>query len=465
MSGGISLELVNLDKEARKYISENRDFLIDKEFDMVKLDTLELVLQDTIYSSKRFGPRRGDKPEVLAYKYSCDCTALYGDDKIGEECPICGTLVVEREFPIEIFGWIKLPTRILSPIGAHFLQSFMTGKIKGEKKNAFEKLKNGFKPFNGDHLFNLYDRFEEIVSPYVKNKAKLEFLLANKDRLFMTMFPVISKRLRRFRICMNGDVPEVRADQMSVLYTNIIGTCNMYEASTKTTEYKKYAATNFLKNTLELYTLLASNINGTKEDIIKGEIYSTRNPYSARILVEPDTELKMGRGDVCRIGYDVFRTIHKEFIMNQLLEDGYPITIADRITDVNFKIDDNIKARLRQMVEENELWITANRPPSIDMSALLSLQIMGLTDDNIIFVNPIICGLLRLDFDGDTMSHYVIPKDLEWRMKVVQNPRRFSLAWNREVSSAYGPINDQVVTTHLMLDGDEVEIYENKVTK
>ena len=60
---GIYFKLVNLDKYREKMVSEGKHFMIDTSFDMLKLSIeeggkTELIMRDTIYSARRFGPQR-----------------------------------------------------------------------------------------------------------------------------------------------------------------------------------------------------------------------------------------------------------------------------------------------------------------------------------------------------------------------------------------------------------------------
>lgn len=470
MNQGIYFNLINLERVCQDRMVAGKDFFIDTEFDMTKLDTVEILSGDTIYSARRFGPQRNDKEEVQKYRFSCECGQKVGNDSLGEICLNCQTEVKKKDFGLDITGWIRLPIRVLTPIGVHLLKSAMTVRVSpssSKKKDdskkktvpSFDKLKAGQPPFAKDDMYYLYNRFEQVISPYVKNKKKLELLLANKDALFTNLFPVISKRLRRFMITMNGDVPEIKADVMSTIYTKIISIVRLHDAAPLTTMCKRMIAKSFTNEIDELYQKLAIEANSDKEKVIKGEIYSTKNPYSARVLVEPDNESKLGRGDAVRTSYDIFRTIHKEKIM-EILKDryGYSTLKADRLTDANFLLSDNEKVILKEILHNDSFWIFINRPPSIDMSAIIAVEIIDLCEENICYINPIVCGLVRGDFDGDTFSVYVIPFPLKWRLSVACNPRRHSVTWNRKVSSAYGPINDHVVTTHMMLDGSEVEM-------
>ena len=482
MTNGIYFQFINLEERCRDRISSGHDFFIQNDFDISKLDSLDILTKDTIYSSKRFGPQKNDREEVQKYRFSCNCGLKTGNDALGEYCLNCHSEVTERKFGLDIVGWIKLPIKILTPIGVYLLKISMSGKSAGTararninepitkkkkkkkdtetKRNVstFDKLRNGLSPFLKDDLYYLYDRFEEVISPHIKNKSRLELMIREKDRLFTNVFPVISKRLRRFMITMNGDVPEIKADTMSTIYTNIISIVNLHKASVLTLDAKKFIARGFLDEVDALYTKLAVEANYDKEKAIKGEIYSTKNPYSARVLVEPDNETKLGRGDACRTSYDVFRTLHKESIM-KILKERYNMNTlqADRITDSDFVLSEKEKTLLREILDSQEFWIFINRPPSIDMSAIIAVEILDLCDENICYINPIICGLVRGDFDGDTFSVYLIPMPLKWRLTVACNPRRHSVCWDRSINSAYGPINDHVVSTHMLLDNKEVE--------
>lgn len=468
---GIYFQYINYEELCREKIAQGRDFFVDTDFDMVNIDKLELLTEDTIYSAKRFGPQKYEREEVQKYRYSCKCGAKIGNDMIGEYCPECSSVVEKKEFPLDILGWIKLPTKTLTPLGAYTLRLAMSGKSTqkregkskdGEKAKTitpkYVKLKEGKAPFKQDDLYHLYDRFEEVLEPHIKNKKKFELMCREKDRLFTNVYPVISRRLRRFMVTMNGDVPVIQADELSVMYTEIISIVNFAKSGALTDKAKRFIAKGFVDCSEKIYEKLSFEANDNKEKAIKGEIYSTKNPYSARILVEPDNVSKSGRGDLVRTSYDIFRTIHKEEIIKICQEEyGMSVLETDKLTDSDFVLSEADKKLLRDILHKKEWWMFINRPPSIDMSAILACEIGDLCEENILYMNPIICGLVRGDFDGDTFSCYVIPMDLKWRLKESCNPRRHSVWWNREINSAYGPINDHVVTTHMMLGEGGVE--------
>lgn len=467
---GIFLKLINFEEECVKGISSGRDFFIDIEFDMSKLDGNEILLADTIYSARRYGPQKNENDEVQKFRYQCNCGLKYGNDSLGEVCPKCHHPVKKKDFTLDITGWIPLQQKVLTPVGAFMLSKAIGNTASGGKKKAADgkktkkgkskwgKLKAGQKPFGKFDIVQLYDRFEEIISPHIKSKKRLKFLLDNKEKLFTDKFPVISRRLRRFMITYNGDVKQIQADEISTTYTKIISATQSMTLLNTPEIYRRTLSA--MTDEIEvIYKKLEFELAADKYKVLKGEIYSTRNPFSGRMLVEPDIALKCGRGDVCRISYDAFRTYHKTDIMNILIDD-YKFTFieADRFTDIDFILTQDEKDILDDILESDDWWIMTNREPSIDFSAICALEILGLCDENILYINPMVCGEFRADFDGDTFSCYVVPNPLKARLKVSMNPRAHSVWWDRSLNDAYNTINDQVVITHLILGDGNVEL-------
>lgn len=454
---GIYFKLFDMDKYREQRVAEGKDFMIDLDFDFLKISIDEdnntaLITEDTIYSAKRFGPQKHEPPIVQAYRYQCKCGAKIGADNIGEYCVECGTTVKKKDFPMDTMGWIRLPMRALTPLGVQTLRRFMSGNAKREG-NKFDKLIQGKKPFSKTDAFYLYDRFEDIVNEHVKKPAFREWLLKNKEMYFIDCLPVISRRFRRFMITKNGDVPVIQADELSIRYTNIISVAKLFRTLPVTEKSMQFVAKHYYENAEALYEKLAYELSDDKEKTIKGEIYSTKNTFSSRTLIEPDASIKLGAGQYCRVGVDIVRTLHKEFIMKYCIDKlGMSVAEADKITNPDYFITKKQKELIRYIVKTERLWIFFNRPPTIDFSGIIALEIYDICDEPIIYVNPIILGLIRGDFDGDTTSDYVLPPALRWRISMVCNPKRYTLWWDRSINGAYGGVNDQVVTACMFLD-------------
>lgn len=254
---GIKLKLLNLEEECMKGILSGRDFYIDISVPIKKLlesgEFDEILMRDTIYSSKRYGPQKHESDELQKFIYQCKCGKLYGAENIGEYCHGCSSIVDKKEFDLGITGWIKLPYKVLTPIGIQKLK-FAISSAKGNSKNKevnqkawkkkgkasnsssnedkkksytkWEKLKLGKDPFKPSDLYRLYENMEEILAPVVKDRERLDYLLSIKEKIFTNVIPVISKRLRRYMRYYNGDVPVIKADKLSTGYTTLISAVN-----------------------------------------------------------------------------------------------------------------------------------------------------------------------------------------------------------------------------------------------
>ena len=134
---GIYFKLFDMDKYREQRVADGKDFMIDLDFDFLKISIDEdnntaLITEDTIYSAKRFGPQKHEPAIVQAYRYQCKCGAKIGADNIGEYCVECGTTVKKKDFPMDTMGWIRLPMRALTPLGVQTLRRYMSGNAKRE---------------------------------------------------------------------------------------------------------------------------------------------------------------------------------------------------------------------------------------------------------------------------------------------------------------------------------------------
>ena len=466
---GIYFRLVNLDKYREEMVSQGKHFMIDTSFDMLKLSIEEggktdLIMKDTIYSARRFGPQRYEPPEVQAYTYQCKCGSKIGNDNIGEYCVNCGTVVERKFFPLSTMGWIRLPTKMLSPAGLYHLRKAMSGAAKKDG-NKFDRLKEGKEPFRPDDNYNLYDRWEDIVKEHVKQKSTQRFLLLHKEEMFTTCVPVITRRLRRFMIVPNGDVPIIQADKLSVFYTKIISLTKYPQVVPDGVETRRYIGKHYFDEIEAVYEKIVEELAADKKKTIKGEIYSTRNNYSARVLIEPDNHLKVGDGTQTRVGYDIFRTLQKPLLI-KILQNEYSMSVeeSEKICDPDFVLSAEQKILLRKICKEHrgEFYLHINRPPTIHESGIMVVEIVDLCDGNIICLNPILIALFQADFDGDTISVYGVDENTRWRVKIVCSPRKHSLWWDRSLNGRYGGVNDQVVTTHMVLQDQKVEFLRKR---
>lgn len=466
---GIYFRLVNLDKYREEMVSQGKHFMIDTSFDMLKLSIEEggktdLIMKDTIYSARRFGPQRYEPPEVQAYTYQCKCGSKIGNDNIGEYCVNCGTVVERKFFPLSTMGWIRLPTKMLSPAGLYHLRKAMSGAAKKDG-NKFDRLKEGKEPFRPDDNYNLYDRWEDIVKEHVKQKSTQRFLLLHKEEMFTTCVPVITRRLRRFMIVPNGDVPIIQADKLSVFYTKIISLTKYPQVVPDGVETRRYIGKHYFDEIEAVYEKIVEELAADKKKTIKGEIYSTRNNYSARVLIEPDNHLKVGDGTQTRVGYDIFRTLQKPLLI-KILQNEYGMSVeeSEKICDPDFVLSAEQKILLRKICKEHrgEFYLHINRPPTIHESGIMVVEVVDLCDGNIIFLNPILIAEFQADFDGDTISVYGVDENTRWRVKIVCSPRKHSLWWDRSLNGRYGGVNDQVVTTHTVLQDQKVEFLRKR---
>ena len=258
----------------------------------------------------------------------------------------------------------------------------------------------------------------------------------------------------------NGDVPIIQADKLSVLYTKIISLTKYPQVVPDSIETQKYIGKHYFEDVEAVYEILGEELAKDKTKTLKGEIYSTRNNFSARVLIEPDNHLKVGDGAQTRIGYDIFRTLQKPILI-KILRDEYNMSVeeSEKICDPNFVLSKEQKWLLSKICKEHrgEFYIHINRPPTIHESGIMVVEVVALCDDNIIFLNPILIQEFQADFDGDTISVYGVDEDTRWRVKIVCSPRKHSLWWDRSLNGRYGGVNDQVVTTHTVLQDQKVE--------
>lgn len=196
------IEIIDLDKEAKKDVENGYGFLISSPKSTNKKD---IKSPDGIYSPK-FGQKLGDV-NPFADRYSCECGNLKSRINHGIECPMCHTKCKYVDDDFKMFGWIVLKDQyhIIHPKFYDSLDYIFGSsqynterkKIKGTKlqnmlnyspdvdQHGFStecSFKPDNEPFYGIGMTAFYERFDEILDYYIKkNPKKMEYFEEIQD--------------------------------------------------------------------------------------------------------------------------------------------------------------------------------------------------------------------------------------------------------------------------------------------
>jgi hypothetical protein len=165
--------------------------------------------------SPRYGTTYGDNNEFMD-RYRCKCGKHIGAMFEGEICPECNSKIEFTDVDIMYTGWLNFyPYKIISPIYYLKLQSALSKKFLENiiandniitsngiirKHNETIEVKKSLLTYHNIGLKEFYENYEEIMLFYrTKRKIKaalIDQLIAEKDRVWTSKFPVYSTALR-----------------------------------------------------------------------------------------------------------------------------------------------------------------------------------------------------------------------------------------------------------------------------
>jgi DNA-directed RNA polymerase beta' subunit len=414
--------------------------------------------EDGLFSEDIFGALTSDND------YGCKCRKYVGKFYNNYECDECGTKVKKLESNIEKIGWIKLGEGVylISYIYYKFLEKLIGKKpLLGIINYGYTLQKDGIideddtdedDPYFGKGVLYLKENFEEILGYYLKKKKDkkdiYDFLLENKEYVFVDKIPIISVSLRP-AIMVNNTL---KFDETNVFYSNLIKENKIFD--TKIEGEKLEIITNatisrmqFLLN--QLSEKIIENIKG-KNGFIRNSIMGTRVNYSARNVISP---AKAGvKLNEIVLPYLTFLELYKFEIINVIKKvKGINFMQAERRWfDATTKMDEEVYLIIKKMVEDYDNYILLNRNPTISYGSILCLRIVEVKndyDDLTTSLNNTILAPLSGDYDGDVLNIISI-KDEETKeiMKQVFDPVRMIIDSNTlNFNDALNVERDQVL--------------------
>lgn len=397
---GLKFSFLNLDQLAKKDIKKEMGFILDTSIDYLYLYKEDMLMSNSIYSRK-FGINESDPKSILAYLYSCKCGLILGQNNKGRICEKCGCEVEKKEFPITIRAWGKIaPHKIMTYVGLLHFRTLLG------KKNFSDFLSGKLKDDNGSkvRVTELYDKFDIILNKFGKSSKKetLDFLMENKDDIFTSYIPVISKKTRYLHRSENI-VPHYTIHDMNSIYTSISGdiqTLKDYCDRDNTPEITENTVRAIQRKYWDLNdNLITEIVGGGKEKILRNEIYATRLPFTSRCVIVPHVTKRI---DAITIPYDVFRGIFRREIFDATVNNGIPVDKAYRFIDINIDLKEEDKKVLDEILEKDikNNYVLVNRQPTLKFESTKSLEIIGLEDENVLRIPSVLLD----GYNGDHLK-------------------------------------------------------------
>lgn len=449
-------ELINLDEECRKDLSNGHGFIIKEPMKITQ--TLNSI--DSIFSS-RYGKSLQD-PNPYSDRYSCKygCTqgAFYSvpGDK-NWVCPVCGTEVKPVGVDFTYFGWIKLKEKfcLIHPLMYLTLSSFigkstlekiiepvveldsnglpMTNYDKRLLKAKSKRVSHGRRkkseettgPFDGIGMLGLRDRFDEIIEYYRKKKpAKKEFydkIVKERDKVFIHSIPVYTTQLRISKQENTNFTFESTNADFNIL-AKLAAIVNKDDLSIY--RNKKYQnqvlwdmQTKIGKLTKEIIDILSGK-KGTLRSIISG-----RTAFSERSVIVPNAKLRM---DEITLPYFGLCILMQQRLIN-IIKKSYNITYSQAYKIwyyASLKVDPRVLQIINELIKTNRVSVLINRNPTIFYQSIVYKRVVGCTQDYTMGIDVYTLDGLGADFDGDTLNILMIyNKEFKDACEAVYSPR------------------------------------------
>ena len=337
----VMLKKIDLDKERINDLKSGNGFIVTEPKSIKK----DLKAADGIYS-RRFGTTLQDI-NAFENRYKCKCGHLQGRLYLGIKCPICGEQVEFVDENYNYFGWLVLQGnyKVIHPaIYAQLRSFFGVNKIRENRmdniiKPIIKKDEDGFtiengdptedEPFYGIGMIDFVERFDEIMSFYLKKypqkKDMYDDIMKDKDIIFTQSIPVYTTQLRPFSL--ESESSQFDYEKVNEIYTmlaKLVHTVN--NDSLKIFRKKKPKDTclyDIQKNFNDLY-MEQINIMATKKGELK-QNFGGRYNFSARCVIAQEPQLEI---DSVKLPYFALVELLQPTIIN-ILKKSYNSTYSD----------------------------------------------------------------------------------------------------------------------------------------
>ena len=418
------LVINDIDKEAEQDLKAGKAFIVYEEIKNKKSTDTSYnkggIRSDFFYSEM-------SSENAFKERYSCSCGYLEGKSHESSICPYCRTTVRLVDIDLEKFGYIKIKDYyIIHPalylyldniIGEKNKQSILENILKPPVFVDTDEFGNPLldeeievdkdQPFKNIGMVEFKNRFDEILEYYAnKNKrnsnmeGNVDFVKANRDKIFFQYIPVFSSALRFSMI--QGEISFVNgADKIyNMIFSSV---SRMNKSNDVLTVDKKLPY--IQKKVNELYEKIFSLIN-KKEGFIKSGVLAGRMNFTSRNVIVSNPGLA---ADEIIISYISFLEMYK-FEIIQKLASTQNISESQAYAEWYMgciKYSDKIYKIIKLMIAQDLTYVLINRAPSIDFGSILQCKIVDVTkklDDFTMSISLMILPGLNADFDGDNLT-------------------------------------------------------------
>jgi DNA-directed RNA polymerase beta' subunit len=260
-----------------------------------------------------------------------------------------------------------------------------------------------------------FDAIMELFKPNAgKDPDKLrlyQFIRANRDKVFISKFPVISSKLRPCLV--KGK--QVIQDELNLKYLQLTRLVSCYRTLGFDNEplsvFPLFAKMQQLVN--ELYESIIESLNG-KTGIIRNLMLAGRLNFSSRSVIVP-TPLEEAP-DAVYVPYIAGLELFKLQVMGRLHRE-YKMPIEEarvRIENAQREFDETVYDIACEELGEHGFPAILNRNPSIALGSLQKVRITKIKKDPSDYtmnLSVMIFTPLNADLDGDVLNLFLLPNN------------------------------------------------------
>lgn len=303
------MELIDLDKERENDLMMDNGFIISP-FKGIKKD----IKDDFGIFSRKYGQTLKDI-NPGADRWRCYCGFTHSRFRRNDICPLCEHPVQYVDDNFQYFGWKILKyDKIIHPTIFKQIEYFigkneLEGILTYHRDNDIDGNILPFTPIDPSHpytelgMVEFKEKFDEIMEFYLKqkpNKKKYyDFIMKNREKVFIHSIPVFTTLLRPFDIDGRSLYHEDSNPKFNMINKLASQLNNIGE---KDRSDKEYQINELLKNLqdqyIELYAYIVE-ILSTKKGVIR-QLFGGRYNFSSRCVIVADNRLRI---DQVRLPY------------------------------------------------------------------------------------------------------------------------------------------------------------------
>ena len=460
------LERIDLDKEKDNDIRTGQGFIVFQHQNIKK----DLKEPNGIFST-RFGSTLEDSNPFID-KYKCDCGNMRNAINENMVCPLCGTKVKFVNDNYELFGWSVLKDEYcyIHPNLYKEIETIIgSDKLHNIIKPIDNKNEDGFsvhdtkekkdEPFAGKGMIWLRDNFNTVLDYYYNissnKKSKTDTyldIINEKDKIFTHSIPIYTTLLRPFKL-----------DGSNFAFNDVNGAYNMIVKLVKDINTDVLKIHRKTKPKMQLLYDLQMKVNKVYAEIeallsgkkgIFRNLFSGRINFSARCVIIPKDTLNV---DEIELSYYALVGLCEQRIINVLVK-SYNISY-DEAHNIWYNAcvqeDPRVRNILQTFIDERSLHVLINRPPTISYGSILQMDVVGISSTYTMAIPLQILKTMAADFDGDTLSIFLINnKAFYEECARVFNPRNalYISRNNGMFNNAMNHSRDTIININTLID-------------